>query len=310
MARIQHFECGRAADAERLPGLRTESVAPLSRAQPWRHALPHAKPLAALVWVARGQGRITVEARTRGYGPATLTLLPPRTPFALLPGAVTEGMVVVLPALVDAPFRKEPTRMRLSDVGVQAELGALLEHLARPGDLREPVNGRAALARVILLSALVEREARHAVPIRVDEDAARLAARFAHAAERALLDVVDDEAIALRLGVTPDHLDSVLTETCGCTTRRYRHDRAMHEAGRRLADTGDGPQAIADALGLASAAQFARAFGEAAVARPAEVRDAPRRATTTTRRDDPPRRERSAARMDVARRPSQVDFQR
>lgn len=277
MAKIHLFESGRASDAERLAGLSLETVTPLSRARAWRYALPHAEPLPVLIWVARGQGRLTVEARTRGYGPGTLTVLPPRIPFALQTGTVTEGILARLPDLPEAPFAEEPLRIRLPEVGLQGELAGLLDRLSRGGDPTVPANGRAALARILLLSAFAEREGARGTPIRADDERARLAARFAHAVEDTLTDCVDAEAIALRLGVTLDRLDAVLGATCGMDTAAYRRERAMHEARRRLADTEDGPQAIAHALGFTSATQFAGAFSEAAGMTPTGFRDAARR---------------------------------
>lgn len=277
MAKIHLFESGRVSEAERLSGLHVETVSPLSRARAWRYALPHAEPLPVLVWIARGQGRLTVEARTRGYGPGTLAVLPPHVPFALQPGTVTEGVLVRLPDLFEAPLPGEPVKLRFSDVALQGELGGLLDRLSRAGDLREAANGRAALARVILLSALVEREGHRGGPIRVDDEKARLAARFSHVVEDVLTDGADADAVALRLGVTPDRLDATLLATCGMDAATYRRERAMHEARRRLADTDDGPQAIAHALGFSSSAQFAGAFSEAAGLSPSDFRDAARR---------------------------------
>ena len=283
MAKIHLFESRRLSDAERLSGLRIEPVTPRARSGRWRYLLPHAEALPVLVWIARGQGRITIEARTRGYGPATLTVLPPRTPFALLPGTVTEGMLVRLPDLFEAPLPERPTRLRLSDVATQGELGGLLDRLARAGDLREPAAGRAALARIILLSALIEREGHRAAPAHAEDEEGRLAARFAHGVESSLGGGADVEAIAARLGETPEALDRTLTETCGRTAAAYRAERAMHEARRRLADTDDGAQAIAHELGFASPAQFAGAFTESAGQTPSAFREAERRSAPASR---------------------------
>ena len=278
MAKIHLFESGRVSEAERLTGLRLESVAQRSPAHGWRHALPHAEPLPVLIWIARGQGRITIEARTRGYGPATLTALPARTPFSLHPSTVTEGVLVRLPDLFEAPLPGRPTRLRLSEVSLQGELGGLLDRLGRATDLRIPAVGRAALARVILLSALIEREAHRGVTVEAEDEPGRLAARFAHAIEATLHDAPDIEALALRVGVTPDHLDAALGATCGTGAAQYRIDRAMHEARRRLADTDDNAQTIAHELGFASVNQFAGQFAQSAGLAPNEFRQAARRA--------------------------------
>ena len=283
MAKIHLFESRRLSEAERLSGLRIETVSTRVRAGRWRHDLAHSEALPVLVWIARGQGRITIEARTRGYGPATLTVLPPKVAFSIQPGTVTEGVLVRLPDLFEAPLPDRPVRLRLSDLATQGELGGLLDRLARAGDLREPAAARAALARVILLSALIEREAHRAAPAYAEDEAGRLAARFADAVEAALADGVDLEALASRLGSTIEALDRVLTTTCGMTAAGYRVERVMYEARRRLADTGDLPHAIAQSLGFASASQFAGAFAEAAGQSPGAFRDAQRRPSPASR---------------------------
>ncbi|MEL7184665.1 MAG: hypothetical protein AAGK57_13570, partial [Pseudomonadota bacterium] len=185
MSRIRLFEARNIPEAERLTGLSQEMVTPLARHGRWRRETPHAEAMPVLIWIARGQGRITVNARTRGYGPATCITIPPKTPFAIEPGAVSEGTLLRLPTLFEAPFPEVPRRLRMSDVAAQSELVGLLDRLAQAGDLRDPCQGRAALARVILLSALIEREGRRQQDAPLDK-AGQLAARFARAVETAL----------------------------------------------------------------------------------------------------------------------------
>lgn len=260
MSRIRLFESRGVPEVERLAGLSQEMITPLARSGRWRRELPHVEALPVLIWVARGQGRITVNARTRGYSPATLWCIPAGTPFAIEPGAVTEGTLVRVPTLFEAPLPDAPRRLRLSDVSVQGELAGLIDRLGRAGDLSDPPSGRAALARVILLSSVIEREAVKQPPEPLDK-AARVAARFAKAVEDTLGTGANLEAIGERLSITPTHLTRTLHSTCNMTAAQYLNARLMHEARRRLADTSDTAATIAQGLGFSSAAYFTRAFG-------------------------------------------------
>ncbi|UWQ16650.1 AraC family transcriptional regulator [Jannaschia sp. M317] len=271
MSRIRLFEARTLTEAERLRGMRQEMVTPLARSGRWRREEPHADTLPVLIWIARGQGRVTINARTRGFGPATCIVLPPGTPFALEPGAMTEGTLARLPELFEAPLPDRPRRLRLSEVAKQGEIAGLLDRLAQAGDLTDPPSGRAALARVILLSALIEREGR-ATPDTPLPAPARLAERFAKEVERQLGTGANLETIGEALDVTPTHLTRTLRDSCGMTASRYLTARLMHEARRRLADTHDSAASISAGLGFSSPAYFTRAFGNATGLTPSEFR--------------------------------------
>ena len=261
MSRIRLFESRDLTEAERLAGLRQETISPLMRSGRWRREEPHAEAQTVLIWIARGQGRIMVNARTRGFSASSCIVIPAGTPFALEPSAMTEGTLLRLPTLFEAPFPDHPRHLRLPDVASQGEMVGLLDRLAQAGDLSDPVAGRAALGRIVLLSSLVEREARKAPPT-AQTGATRLAARFAAEVEAQLGTGANLEAIGATLGVTPTHLTRTLRETCGMTAAQYLTARLMHEARRRLLDTRESSAAIAAALGFSSAAYFTRAFGK------------------------------------------------
>lgn len=260
MSRIRLFESRDLSEAERLTGLALEMVTPLLRHGRWRRGLPHVENLPVLIWMQRGQGRVTILGRTRGFQPSTAICLPPGTPFAIEPGAMTEGTLVRLPALFEAPLPDRARLLRLSDVTTQGELSGLLDRLSRHGDLSDPANGRAALGRVILVSALIERLVTDQAP-QPQPRPVTLAARFARAVETHLGSGASLEDIGADLGVTSTHLTRTLRDTCGMTAAAYMQARLMHEARRRLADTDETAATIAAALGYSSAAYFTRAFG-------------------------------------------------
>ncbi|WP_179379938.1 helix-turn-helix domain-containing protein [Jannaschia marina] len=276
MSRIRLFESRDLSEADRLAGLSFEMVTPLIRHGKWRRGMPHTERLAVLIWIPRGQGRLTVLGRTRGFGPATAICLPPETPFALDPGAMTEGTLVRLPPLFEAPLPDRPRLLKVSDVAAQGELAGLIDRLSRHGDLSEPALGRAALGRVILLSALIERLVATQPATRLPRPA-QVAARFARAVEERLGTGATLEEIGAEIGVTPTHLTRTLKETAGLTAAAYMQARLMHEARRRLADTDDSAATIAGALGFSSAAYFTRAFGRETGQTPSAFRAEARR---------------------------------
>lgn len=280
MSRIRLFESRGVAEADRLSGLTLEMVTPLKRHGRWRRALPHAEPLPVLIWIQRGQGRVTVLGRSRGFAPATCIVLPPGTPFSIEPGPMTEGTLLRLPDLFEAPVPDVPRHLRLSDVSVQGELSGLLDRLGRHSELADAATARAALGRLILVSAFVERAASAVAADRTDA-AARLAARFTRKVEDTLSAAVTLDSLGRELGVTPTHLTRTLRATCAMTAQQYMQARLMHEARRRLADTDEPAATIARDLGYSSAAYFSRAFGREVGETPSVFRAAARRVAAT-----------------------------
>lgn len=278
MARINLFETRRIPEAERLRGLSVDMVNPLVRVGRWRHELPHVEPQAVVVWVARGQARLTVEGTACVLGPATLGVVPSGVPFAVQPGTVMQGTLLRVPDLPEAPLPNRPVRLRLSDVGTQAELAALLDGIARAHDLRVPAVGRATLGRVILLSALVEREARRAAAVPPPGAHTDRTSRFAYAVEAALPSGAPLDVVLRRAGEADEAaFGRAMAEACGMGANAYREARVMYAARRRLADTQEGEQGIAHDLGFASAGHFADAFQRHAGTTPDAFRASERR---------------------------------
>ncbi|CTQ50775.1 AraC family transcriptional regulator [Jannaschia donghaensis] len=280
MSRIRLFESQGLSEAERLTGLRLEMVTPLIRHGRWRRSVPHVESLPVVIWMQRGQGRITILGRTRGFQPLTAICIPPGTPFAIEPGAMTEGTLLRLPALFEAPLPDAPRILRLSDVSTQAELSGLIDRLGRHGDLSNPAEGRGALGRIILVSALIERVASAQPPTPLPR-AAALAARFTRRVEDRLGSGATLEDIGADLGVTPTHLTRTLRGTAGMTAAAYMQARLMHEARRRLADKDDTAATIATELGYSSAAYFSRAFRRETGHTPSAFRAEARRVAQT-----------------------------
>ncbi|WP_371154074.1 AraC family transcriptional regulator [Jannaschia sp. 2305UL9-9] len=279
MSRIRLFESRDLSEAERLAGLRLEPITPLSRTGRWRRETPHAEHLPVLIWIARGQGRVMIDAQTRGFGPTSCIVIPANTAFSIEPTPMTEGTLVCLPDLFEAPLPATPRRLRMADISAQSELSGLLDRLGQAGDLTDAANGRAALARVILISALIERQARNAPP-ETPSGPAKLARRFAREVEARLGNGDNLAVIGDALDVTPTHLTRTLRATCNMTAAQYMTARHIHAASLRLADTDHSAANIAQSLGFGSAAYFTRAFGKATGKTPTQFRQSEGRMRT------------------------------
>lgn len=158
-------------------------------------------------------------------------------------------------------FRREAAAwVGLKKAGVEAErLAWLLADLDRrvaEGDARNA----AVLAQVLLVLAIVSQIADNPGHAQAGDPRARLAMRF-----RALVEVhyrehwhVEDYAGAL--GTTRATLTRACRSRFGRAPAEIVHDRLLLEAKRYLAFTGNPVSAVADALGFADAAYFARFF--------------------------------------------------
>ena len=71
---------------------------------PWQYGLLHDRPAMTLLWLTRGQGRITVNGIRRGLGAHNAVFVPPGVLFAFDPGPQALTLVLHAPASEDALF--------------------------------------------------------------------------------------------------------------------------------------------------------------------------------------------------------------
>jgi AraC family transcriptional activator of pobA len=228
----------------------------------WKVELLHSAPRHRLYWITRGQGRISVNCITRGYGPNTAVFVPARAPMALELPSQTQGLELCLPpddtlGLPDEPFTcasptskrrgadQPPGKDRTRACGTGPRDGT------RAGGLFAADLGLDG-ARAGRQEGAILRERSHRL---VELFAERMEAQFRTG--RGIADY------AKQLQVTPTHLSRVCREAAGRPAHALLTERIMYEARRLLLDTDMPAREIAEHLGFSSAAYFTRAFAQA-----------------------------------------------
>ena len=222
----------------------------------------HASP--RLIYVNKGQGRITVAGLTSGYGPNNLAYIPAGTMYGFEVGPTVFGQILTIPKAMATDWPEEPQHLRLRDVIAQKDLATHFDNLERELKSTLPGSERAALYRLGLLSVFFQRQmaerSEDSTDHRSGSAAARLVAAYTDLIERdfRLQRGVADYATAL--GVTPTHLTRCCRQTCGKSALELLNDRILFEARIRLRDSKTPVHVIAEDLGFGSAAYFTRAF--------------------------------------------------
>ncbi|AKS45933.1 transcriptional regulator, AraC family [Octadecabacter temperatus] len=234
----------------------------------------HASP--RLIFVARGQGRITIAGLTSGFGANNLIYIPAGTMYGFEVGPTVFGQMLTVPSAMADEWPLEPVHLRLRDVIAQKELAALLDVLERELKSDQAASTRAAHYHLGLLAIYFERQlevrTEDSKDARKDSAAARLVAAYTDLIER---DFHQHEGVAdyaAKLGVTPTHLARSCKQTSGKSALTLLNDRILFEARLLLRDTKAPVRQIADDLGFGSAAYFTRAFQTQTGLTPSEFR--------------------------------------
>lgn len=233
----------------------------------WRLTDLHAEPRPVLYGLSKGQGRVFVSGKQRGFsGPC----------FLYLPAGCTTRF--------DFPTQVFGQRIGFAD-GFEPHLPAtavLLRSLSGPtlaelthlvtrieSEAQSPAEGTqtAIAAYGTLLALMVNRlHLADGAPEWCQTKAESIVAGFTALIETDLATPSPTpppsvSGYAARLGITPTHLTRVCQSVSGLGASALLQSRLLSEARRRLADTPLPVHQIADALGYGSAAYFARSFG-------------------------------------------------
>ncbi|GGL77629.1 helix-turn-helix transcriptional regulator [Wenxinia marina] len=233
----------------------------------WRTEAMRAHATPRLMLFHKGQGRITVNGLTRGYGPNNMIFIPARTMYGYELGPTSHGVMVTIPDAMAREWPEEAVHLRLRDVATQKEAAQIIDQMER--ELRSPRPGaaRAAHYHLGLLAVFYQRQLEEhpetATDAREQSAAARLVAAYSDLIERDFRRQPAIAGLARSLGVTPTHLSRACRQTCGRSAHALLNDRILFEARTLLRETRTPVQKIAADLGYGSAAYFTRSFQKA-----------------------------------------------
>lgn len=235
------------------------TIGQLSRGQEWRLSLAHDRPVHALLWITRGQGRVLLDGTRRGIGAHNALFVPAHHLFALDLGRQSIGHAILIPDGSPLRLPQIPRHLRIRDVAIQSELTHLTETMLREDLSARPLRGDALEAHAALMSVWLRRqmnEEEH-IPARLNA-AARLSQRYCALLPGRFRSGDAMAAFAQTLDVSPTHLTRAVKAATGKTAADLLTERILHEARRLLLETTQPAQNIARYLGFGSAAYFTR----------------------------------------------------
>ena len=244
--------------------LSLSSIAQNSSMGRWRTEAMRSHATPRLLFITKGQGRITIAGLTSGYGANNLIYIPAHTMYGFEVGPTVFGQMIVIPAAMAPEWPDAPVHLRLRDVHVQKHLLGITEQLERELKSAGSGHGRAAHYHLGLLAVFFERQIEVA-PVstgkaRTDTTSARLVAAYTDLIERDYRSMQSISDFAATLGVTPTHLTRCCNQTCGKSALALLRDRIHFEACMLLRETRLPVKDIAGQLGFQSAAYFTRSF--------------------------------------------------
>lgn len=246
----------------------------LTRGPRWRAEAMRSYRSGLLLWVTRGQGRITLAGKTSGFGSHNVIWIPPGTMHGMTVGSAVYGTACFLndPDL-SIGFPEHPAHLRVRDATDQAALTVHLDDLHRELGQERTGAETAIACHCGLIAVWLERMAETSAAETVHSAAERLVARYTDMVERQVMTGQGVADYAEALGVTVTHLTRACRNTCGRTAQDLLSDRVTFEARRLLWDTDLPMQQIASMLGFNSAAYFTRAFRARADMTPTAFRE-------------------------------------
>lgn len=251
---------------------RVTSLAKLRSAAPWRHATLHSHPRPQLYWFTRGQGRFSIGAVTRGYGPNTAVFIPATTMMSLELSGQVQGEVLDLPLDPTLNLPNVPFHLRVTSVEAQSQFSGYVDKIEQEIAAHAAARDEALRAYGLLVSVWIARQlAVHDGTILRDRTHV-LAEKYATLVERGFRSGRGVADYAEQLGVTPTHLSRICRDASGRPALAILQERIVHEACRMLVDSDMPAREIAAELGFSSAAYFTRAFSNLTGRTPSEFR--------------------------------------
>jgi len=230
----------------------------------WRTEAMRSHATPRLIYITKGQGRITVAGMTHGYGPNNLIYLPAHVMYGYEAGPSVFGTMLTIPKAMADEWPDETVHLRLRDVHNQRQATAIFEAIEQELQAAQQTHSRAAHYHLGLLSVFFERQITlspaRTSPDRTEGTAAKLVAAYTDLIERDFKTAQGVAEFAAALGVTPTHLTRCCNQTCGRSALALLRDRITYEACVLLRETETPVAQIASDLGFRSAAYFTRSF--------------------------------------------------
>lgn len=243
-----------------------------SNAGKWRTESLRAHQSPRLIVFTKGQGRITIAGRVRGFGPNNMVYVPAGTLYGIELGTTGFALVTAIPRAMAHEWPDTPHHLRLRDVAAQKELSQLLERLESELLSQETGARRAAHYRLALLSVFFERQLEKLEDLPEPNASEKIVEAYTALIARDFRASKGVGSYAADLGVTPTHLSRACRATSGRSALDLLSDRKMFEARQMLRNSRQPVAEIAQSLGFNSAAYFTRAFQAAEGATPTAFR--------------------------------------
>ncbi|WP_264213429.1 helix-turn-helix transcriptional regulator [Leisingera thetidis] len=236
-------------------------AAPLSRLAPdgvWQTRLAHTRREHLLIWITRGQGRISLNGEQRGFGLHSAIFIPAGTLWSADFTRQCLGQVLTMTGPLPQPFPGAPVQKRFASLQDQAALTALFEAISREQNAQAPLWRRSVQAHCELAAIALHRQSE--TPVRTGRPTAARRLCQAYCLRIAELhspqSSMADHAAALK--VTPTHLTRVCKAETGKTAASLLTERQLHAARTLLISSELPIRDIAAQLGFGSAAYFTR----------------------------------------------------
>lgn len=241
--------------------VRLTPIPRLAKGGRWRVEAMRSYSTDVLLWFTRGQGRITVAGQTAGYGAHNAIFVPAGTMHGFELSAQVFGTAVFIPRNEALALPDTPIHLRIREATPQSEVTGILESLQREIDGARPERAAAMTYHTGLLSVWLQRQVLLSdLAENTPSAGQRLAAQFSQMIEDSYHEGMSISDYAAALGVSPTHLSRVCNKACGRPALSLLNDRILFEARRRLAETKEPINKVAQDLGFTSAAYFTRAF--------------------------------------------------
>ena len=127
-------------------------------------ATPRSYTRPLLIWVTRGQGRLTLGDQTRGYGTNNVIFLPAGAVHGIDVPATVLGQAVFLPDHRELLWPETPLLLRCRDGALMGEVTNLVDLIQRMAAVQDEESERSAFHAAGLVSVFLARHRDGALP--------------------------------------------------------------------------------------------------------------------------------------------------